>query len=233
MAGLMERFRRWRAREAEKLRGMTPLKKLGYIAAYYKGWLLGILVAALFIGYAADVVIQGRKETALQGFFTNDQQDYFPAGRLQKDVADYLGLEQDQRVVFDDDLYVDLHGEATEYTAASNGKIIAYISTGSLDFVVTSGEVYRHFAQDVPLRDLSQLLPAETYRQLAPYIVTSPNPAGTGEEVPGAIELSHSRFLRQSGLPQGSYYLFVPYNAPHGQALCRFIQYCFLDEPAR
>lgn len=227
MRSLTERFRSWRAREAEKLRGMTLPKKLGYIAAYYKGWFLGLLAAALVAGYAADVVIQNQKETVLQGFFTNDQQDYFPAARLQKDVADYLGLDQGQRVIFDDGLYVDLHGEATEYTAASNGKIIAYISTGSLDFVVAPGEVYRHFAQDVPLRDLSQLLPAETCRQLAPYIVTAPDPAGTGAEVPGAIELSQSRFLQESGLPPGSYYLFVPYNAPHAQALCRFIQYCF------
>ena len=228
----MERFRRWRAREAEKLRGMTLPKKLGYIAAYYKGWFLGLLVAALFLGYAADVVIQGRKQTVLLGFFTNDQRDYFPAGQLQKDVADCLGLEQDQRVVLDDDLYVDLHGEATEYTAASSGKIIAYISTASLDFVVTTGEVCRHFTQDVPLRDLSQLLPSDLWQQVAPYAVAVPDPMGTGEAVPGVLELSQSRFLRGSGLPQDSYYLFVPYNAPHGEALVRFIRYCFADGPA-
>jgi hypothetical protein len=87
-------------------------------------------------------------------------------------------LDGGQRIIFDDGLYVDLHGEAVEYTAASNGKIIAYISTASLDFVVTTGEVYRHFAQDVPLLDLSQHLPADIYDRLAPYIDTVPDPAG-------------------------------------------------------
>lgn len=232
MAGLMERFRRWRAREGEKLRGMTLPKKIGYVLTYYKGWLLGLLVLTLFTGYAVDVVVQNQKETVLLGFFTNDQRDYFPAGRLQRDMSDSLGLEKNQRVIFDDDLYVDLHGEAVEYTAASNGKIIAYISTASLDFVVTTGEVYRHFAQDVPLLDLSQLLPQDVYDRLAPHIAASPDPAGEGGDVPGAIELSQSRFLREAGLPEGSYYLFVPYNAPHTQALCGFIQYCFPAEPS-
>lgn len=230
MGRLMERLQGWRAREGEKLRGMMLPKKIGYILTYYKGWLLGLLVLALFTGYAVDVAVQNQKETVLHGFFTNDQRDYFPASQLQKDVSAYLGLEKGQRVIFDDDLYVDLHGEATEYTAASNGKIIAYISTASLDFVVTTGEVYRHFAQDVPLLDLSQLLPEDVYRALAPRIASVPDPTGEGGSVPGAIELSRSRFLRDSGLPEGSYYLFVPYNAPHPQALCEFIQYCFPAE---
>ena len=134
----MERLRRWRDREGEKLRGMTLPKRIGYVFTYYKGWMLGFLVLALFAGYAADVVIQNQKETVLQGFFTNDQRDYFPAARLQGDVADHLGLDGGQRIIFDDGLYVDLHGEAVEYTAASNGKIIAYISTASLDFVVSN-----------------------------------------------------------------------------------------------
>ncbi len=192
----MERLRRWRDREGEKLRGMTLPKRIGYVFTYYKGWMLGFLVLALFAGYAADVVIQNQKETVLQGFFTNDQRDYFPAARLQRDVADHLGLDGGQRIIFDDGLYVDLHGEAVEYTAASNGKIIAYISTASLDFVVTTGEVYRHFAQDVPLLDLSQHLPADVYDRLAPYIDAVPDPAGERCSVPGAIELSQSRFLQ-------------------------------------
>ena len=66
MRGWMERLRRWRDREGEKLRGMTLPKRIGYVFTYYKGWMLGFLVLALFAGYAADVVIQNQKETVLQ-----------------------------------------------------------------------------------------------------------------------------------------------------------------------
>lgn len=222
----MMSFHEWRRTEAEKLRAMTWGKKLEYLFVYYKGWFAGFLILLLFLGYAVDVVVQGQKEMALQGFFTNDTNNAFPTGEMLKDVSARLGLARNQRVVFDDDLYIDLGGEATQYTAASNGKIIAYMAVGELDFVVTSGEVYRHFAGEVPMRDLSELLPPELYRELSPAIVDAPDQ--NGDLHPSAIELSGSRFLRErEDLPKGSYFLFVPHNVPHPEAVCTFIRYCF------
>ena len=220
-----QRFHSWRRREAEKLRGMTLREKAGYLITYYKGWFAGFLILLLFLGYAGDVIIQRHRETVLQGFFTNDDYNLFPTGQLQKDVSRYLGLQRGQQVAFDDDLYVDLHGEATQYTAASNGKIIAYMAAKELDFVVTSREVYDHFVGEIPLRDLSELLPPGLYRRLTPYLASAPN--HEGKLIPCGIELSASRFLRDTGLEEGSYYLFVPHSAPHSEQLCAFIQYCF------
>lgn len=225
MAG-MKSFGEWRREEKEKLRQMSWKKRLEYLFVYYKGWFAGFLILLLFLGYAVDMVVQGRKETVLQGFFTNDIHNAFPAGEIAEDFSARLDLGRNQRVSFDDDLYIDLTGEATQYTAASNGKIIAYMAVGDLDFVVASGEVYRHFAGEVPMRDLSQLLPEELYRQLAPAIVDAPDQYGA--PVPSAIELSGSRFLRdREDLPAGSYYLFVPHSAPREEAVCEFIRYCF------
>lgn len=221
----MMSFRDWRRTEAEKLRSLTWGKRLQYLFVYYKGWAAGLLVLLLFGGYLVDMVVQGRKETALQGFITNDIHNAFPAGEMEKDLSALLNLRKNQRVILDDDLYIDLGGEATEYTAASNGKIIAYMAVGELDLVITSGEVYRHFAGEVPLCDLSELLPEELYQALSGDIVTAPNAAG--ELVPGGIELSGSMFLRDRGLEKGSYYLFVPRSAPHREAICAFLAYCF------
>lgn len=222
----MTKFREWRRAEAEKLRALSWKKKLQYLFVYYKGWFAGFLILLLFLGYAVDVVVQGQKETALQGFFTNDIHNAFPAEEINREISARLGLTKNQRVIFDDDLYIDLGGEATEYTAASNGKIIAYMAVGELDFVVTSGEVYRHFAGEVPMRDLSELLPEELYRQLSPYIVDAPDQ--NGKAVPSAIELSGSRFLRErEDLPRGSYFLFVPYSVPRREAVCEFIRYAY------
>ena len=219
-------FREWRRTEAEKLRALSWRKKLQYLFVYYKGWAAGFLILLLFLGYAVDVVVQGRKETALQGFFTNDIHNAFPGDEIEKEFSARLELGRDQRVIFDDDLYIDLGGEATEYTAASNGKIIAYMAVGELDFVITSGEVYRHFSGEVPMRDLSELLPEELYLRLAPDIVDAPDQ--NGKAVPSGIELSGSRFLRdREDLPWGSYFLFVPHSAPHPEAICEFIRYAF------
>lgn len=225
---MMTRLRNWWRAEAEKLAPLPWHKRLEYLFVYYKGWVAGLLVLLLFGWYVADVVIQGQKETILQGFFTNDTQGAFPVGELEKELAALLGAGKDQKVILDGDLYIDLTGEeATEYTAASNGKIIAYMAVGELDFVVTSGDVYRHFAGEVPMKDLSTLLPEELYARLSPSIEEVPDPNHPGSVIPGGLELSDSRFLRERGLEKGSFYLFVPYSAPHGEAICRFIEYAF------
>lgn len=223
---ISERFKIWRRREAEKLKTMSFSQKLAYLFAYYKGWLAAFLVAILFAAYIGDAVVQAHKETVLQGFFTNDEYDLFPAGKLQKDFASRLGLEKNQRILFDDDLFVDLTGGASQYTAASNGKIIANMAVGELDFIVTSKEVYEHYSGQVPMRDLKTLLPAELYEALSPYMTAGKDE--TGAEISAALEMSQSRFLRDADyVEEGSYYLFVPYSAPHTEPLCAFIAYCF------
>lgn len=222
----MRTIRDWYRGEAEKLRALTWPKKMQYLFVYYKGWFAGFLVLLLFLGYVVDVVVQGQKETALQGFFTNDIYSAFPAGEIETEMAARLGLGRDQKILFDDDLYIDLGGEATEYSAASNGKIIAYMAVGELDFVVTTGEVYRHFAGDVPMKNLKEFLPEDLYQRLSPYIVDAPDQHG--EPVPSAIELSGCRFLRdREDLPPGTFYLFLPYSAPRGEAILEFIRYCY------
>ena len=222
---MMDRIKNWRSREAEKLRGMTLPQKLDYLFTYYKTWFAGGLVLLLFLGYVGDVIVQGRKETVLLGFFTNDEYNLFPAGKLRDDFAPRLDMDRMENVVFDDDLYIDLEGRATDYTAASNGKIIAYMAVGELDFVVTTEAVYRHFAGQIPMRDLSGLLPEALYAELSPYIDSVTD--GEGKNVPSGIELSQSRFVRDEDGDVGSYYLFVPYSAPHDENICTFIQYCF------
>lgn len=223
---ISERFEKWRRREVAKLETMSFRGKLDYLWTYYKGWFAAFLVLLLFIGYVGDAVIQGQKETVLQGFFTNDEYNRFPAQELQRDFAARLSLGRNQRVIFDDELYVDLEGGASEYTAASNGKIIAYMAVGELDFIITSREVFEHYSGEIPMYDLKTLLPAELYTQLSQYIVSGENEKG--EEIAAGIELSQSRFLRDADmLAPGSYYLFVPYSAPHTEAICAFISYCF------
>lgn len=223
---LKERIQKWYKREREKLSTMKAGEKLSYLFTYYKGWAIGFLLLCVLVGYVADAVTQSGKEIVLQGFFTNDEYGLFPAQTLQKEIEDLLGVQKGQRVVFDDDLYIDLEGQAREYSAASNGKIIAYMAVGELDFVVTSRSVYEHYAGDVPLKELGALLPEELRQRLEPWLVEGNDGDGTAGYV--AIDMAGSRFLRDSELAgEGEYFLFVPYSAPHSEAIARFIAYCF------
>ena len=105
---------------------MSLRQRAGYILHYYRFWLMG-LVLLLAVGfYIGDAVVQSQKEILLQGFFTNDEYTLFPAENIQKDYAATQALTRRQRIVFDDALYIDLGGDASDYTSASNGKLIAY-----------------------------------------------------------------------------------------------------------
>lgn len=216
-----ERLRKWRSREAEKLRTMSLKQKFGYIFTYYKSWLLGLLLLAMAAGYVADAVVQSHRDIVLQGFFTNDQYNFFPAGKLQDEYTEYLALSRSQRVVFDDVLFIDLEGNADEYSAASNGKLIAYMAVAELDFVVTSREVLEYYMPQLPMADLQSLLPADLYERLSGELHFA-------EGAAVALDMAQSRYMRGSEYAEaGSYYLFVPYNAPNTDRICEFIDYIF------
>ena len=125
---IKQHFARWKETEAAKLRPMTAKQRVGYILHYYRFWFIGLALLLLVGFYIGDAVIQSHKEILLQGFFTNDEYNLFPAERIEKDYAATQTLTRQQRVVFDDALYIDLGGEASEYTAASNGKLTAYMT---------------------------------------------------------------------------------------------------------
>ena len=89
---IMSRIRGWFQVEAEKLRPMSLQQKISYLTTYYTKWVVLYLIIALFVGFGADALIQSRKEIVLQGFFTNDDNNYFPGSRMEKEYASLLDL---------------------------------------------------------------------------------------------------------------------------------------------
>lgn len=170
---IKQHFARWKETEAAKLRPMTAKQRAGYILHYYRFWFIGLALLLLVGFYIGDAVIQSHKEILLQGFFTNDEYNLFPAERIEQDYAATQTLTRQQRVVFDDALYIDLGGEASEYTAASNGKLTAYMMMHELDFVVTSDEVLEYYKDTFPMEDLEALLPADLREALADQLFST------------------------------------------------------------
>lgn len=220
---LKERFIRWRDFTARTMAGMSFRQKLGYILYYYKGWIFGLFLLALLGAYIGDVIIQSNKEIILQGFFTNDVYGFFDAEKIQADYSAARSPEKNQIIIFDDDLYIDLGGEATEYSAASNGKMIAYMAVQELDFVVTSREVFLHYEGQAPMMDFQQLLPEDMYKPLEDRLYSGELQQDRGSCV--ALDMSGSRF---GPMEEGEhFYMFVPLLAPNTQEICEFIRWCF------
>ncbi len=226
---IVSRIRSWLAKEAGKLRPMTFSQKVDYIVTYYKWGFLGFLVFCLFAGYIGDALVQSRKEIVLQGYFTNDDLNYFPGDQMEEEYSALLNLDRQHRVVFDDSLYFDLEGTADQYTAASNGKVIATMAVNQLDFMVTTQAVLEHFKGEVPMKDLEKFLPADILNALRDALVKGLDE--NGEEAYVAINMASSRYLNKIA-PETDFFLFIPYRIPNEEALFDYLRYCFsLPEP--
>lgn len=233
-----QKVKLWRDTESAKLRTMTFGGKIGYIFTYYWKWMLLTLVVLMFCGYVGDAIVQAHKETVLEGFFTNDDYNLFPAGELEREFAAVLELGKGQRVIFDDSLYIGLDGIAREYSAASNGKIIAYMATQELDFVVTTETVYSYYAEDVPMADLETVLSPTLFAALEEYLILGADP--DGKACFTGVDMTQSRYVAgrdKADAGAERYIMFVPYNAPHIEMLNTYLGYCFASitgaEPLR
>lgn len=222
---ITSRIRSWYLEEARKLRPMTLKQKISYLTTYYTRWFVLFLVICLFVGFIGDALIQSRKEIVLQGYFTNDDHNYFPGSKMEQEYGAVLDLKRGERVVFDDSLYFDLEGTADEYTAASNGKVIATMAVNQLDFMVTTLPVFEHFRGELPMKDLEKFLPQDLLNVVGDSLVHGLDE--NGEEAMVAINMSGSRYLRNVSA-QMDFYLFVPYNIPNEDALIDYLRYCFL-----
>lgn len=227
---IKQHFAHWKETEAAKLRPMTAKQRAGYILHYYRFWFIGLSLLLLVGFYIGDAVIQSHKEILLQGFFTNDEYNLFPAERIENDYAATQTLTRQQRVVFDDALYIDLGGEASEYTAASNGKLTAYMMMHELDFVVTSDEVLEYYKDTFPMEDFEALLPADLREALADQLFF--NTDADGKTTAIALDMTQSRFVAGTGADadpnvQHTYYFFVPAEAPHPEQIVQFLRYSF------
>lgn len=225
---MVARFKKWWRTEGEKLAPMRFGKRAEYILFYYRFWIAGLVILLCTGLYVADVVYQSQREIVLQGFFTNDDYGLFKSEAITRDYTAQLTLDKNQRVVFDDVMYISMDGSATDYTSASNGKIMAYVATAELDFVVTSRPVFEYYTGNLPMADLNDLLPADLLENLAPgALLYASNTDGKSTAL--GLDMNGSRFVKNSGFAdaQGFYILFVPHSAPNKEQLVDFIRYSF------
>lgn len=211
--------------EINKLRKMNSRQKLRYLWDYYKRFLYLLIIIMLATFYTFDVIHQRSSEIILQGFFSNDDYNFFDADTITKDFSEHLGLGPTQRVVFDDSLYVALDS-GSDYVVASQGKIAGYIAAKELDFVVTTPELTQHYSSTIPLMDLELFIPKDLLDSISDHIYYLDGVDQIKKAY--AIDLSQSRFMKNVN-PKGDhpYYLIIPSNASASKELFLFVKYAF------
>ena len=157
-------IRDWK-KDRETLKTLNFRQKIQFILDYYRGRMFLLFFIFLMLFYIGDMVYQSSQTIYLQGFFVNDRQNLFPASELSRDFSAYDSLPSGHRVAFEDSLYVDL-SSGSEYHAASQGKIVAYIAARELDFLVVPQDLAEYYVQSFPLYHLEELLPDDLENSL-------------------------------------------------------------------
>jgi len=213
------------ARDKAILKTLSFRQKVRYIKDYYKGRFFILFCICLIGFYAGDMWMTMQRETVLEGFFTNDGQDLFPAGEITEEFSQRLGLSKNQQVIFDDSLFVQI-GSGIEYHTSSQSKIIAYISARELDFLVTTEELTRYYLPNFPIYDLEEFLPNEMFEQLKDQIIYAAD--GTGEQKACAVSMEGSRFAKRgTSSEEPPHYLMVFSYTKHSDAMIEFLKYAF------
>lgn len=173
-----------------------------------------LLLLALVVVLAFDAIWQVTHPIYLQGFFTNDDFNQFPAKTIEKEYGKLIH----KRVNFEDNLYLIAHSGDPLVTASSS-KVMAYIAAKELDFIVTTREVLEHYETGLKMVDMAALVP-----ELSDAFVYKTQNDGTQTAV--AIDMSQSRFV-QGHHPEQPYYLFIPANSIRVEATRDFIRWAF------
>lgn len=210
------------------LKTLSFRQKLVFIKDYYKGEVFAILCLCLLVFYIHDVWVTAQKTTVLEGYFTNDDENLFPAKALASDFSDYLKLTEDEQVHFDDSLYV-IIGSKNTYQTTSQSKILAGVSAKDLDFLVTSEELTPYYTEHFPIYDLEELLPEYLKIQLKDSFYYGTDNSGIQKAC--AVSMEYSRFAKGTMSEDSApHYLMAFSYTKHPETLIQFLEYAFKDE---
>lgn len=221
----LQKARKSISKDLTTLKTLSFRQKIRFVLDYYRGYAFIFFCFLLAVFYLGDVWMQTRRETVLEGFFTNDEANLFPADRIAKEFSGFMELTPRQQVIFDDSLYVK-RGSSIDYHTASQSKIVAYVSAKELDFLVTTRELTEYYSGSFPVLDLEQLLPPALARRLKDNLCYLTDCDGVTKAC--ALSLDGSRFTGGSASsPAAPHYLMVFSYTEHQDAMVRFLEYAF------
>lgn len=215
-------------KDCATLKTLNFRQKLVFIKDYYKGEMFALFCLCLLAFYIQDVWVTAHKTTVLEGYFTNDDENLFPAKSVANDFSEYLNLSEDEQVHFDDSLYV-IIGSKNTYQTTSQSKILAGVSAKDLDFLVTSEELTPYYTEHFPIYDLDELLPEDLRNQLKDSFYYGTDNSGTRKAC--AVSMENSRFA-QGKMSEDSapHYLMAFSYTEHPETLIQFLEYAFAGE---
>jgi hypothetical protein len=155
-----------RAEQKAALEKMSFKQKVAYYWEYYRFHAL-IALAVLAVGINIVSFVINQKPYSFYGLMLNAFE--LDGASLQGAFSDFAGLDEQKTACFiDTQSYLNID-ELDQYNIASIQRILALISAGDLDVIVSDGPTFIYLAEGEMLMDLRAVLSAEEITRYEEY----------------------------------------------------------------
>ena len=218
----MKRDRRGTLRETlQDLKTMTPKERLSHIWSYYYLWIIGFVILIIFFVEVGKIIANARYEVVASGLLLNMEVPDDMHTCLEEDFVTYIGGDPKKQKAETASQYYG-YSDDTEYSYYAAISVMAWISAGELDYMISDEVGFEKLAGNDVFLDLHTFFTEEELAGFGDRLLY--DAAEDGETYPVGISLTGTDFAER--YLTGDYYLCFFANCEaveHMPQLCEYL----------
>lgn len=213
----------WFREEKEKLRSMSPQKRLEYLWGYYRYHALAVLAAVVILAFLIQGKITANQQVLISGVLINTDTSEAGYQHLSQDYWQLKGSDPWARADIIETLTIRYSRESPD---SSNfiSMVDALIAAKELDYMILDETALEFYGPLDTCMDLSVCLPEQLLSRLEGQLRESYS-IERQQNYFAAIDLTGSAFAEEYGLSAKPSYLVVVANTPRSEEVIPFLDY--------
>lgn len=199
--------------------GMTWGKRLGYIWDYYKPLLAALLGIIIAINLGVTIYRNLQLVDVLQVYMVNSNALEVDTEEMAAEFGEYIGGLKKNEVVTIDTSLIEDEDDVSQYSMASQVKLMALTSGGGIDILILEEDVYQQYLEEGMIQSIDSILSEEQKEKWSDLLIQD-----SGQTY--AVDVHDSPVLRRyNAYTGGKIYAAVSVNASHTDVCGDFIEY--------
>lgn len=201
------------------------LPKIKRLWARYRGFLLGVIAAALFVAAVVAVTDSMKKTTVISGIAVNVRVSDEGVSYLREQFKEHLGVESDRKVIYFSQSSMEKGNDSASmdnyYTIRT---LNALCANGEIDYMILDQVGFEVALNQKLLADLHNVLTDEqlqTMTGMLEYYQTE----GSEEIIPIALNVTDTAFIREYTEEDCKVYLVFAKGSPRTETCQKFLSY--------
>lgn len=221
--------------EKERMKPMTPKKRLEHLWTYYSEYLWVVAVVVILLGAMITSLFNLSKDTLVTGMVVNVSLEQEGMNYLSEDYAEKIGAKKGRELVkleytTFETLTDDASSEQNYYAAMT---VVAEVSAKKLDYILLDKTGMEFYITQAVYLDLREFFTEEELAQFAEEDrLIYAQEEGSEDKWVVAVDITETPFVKDNLLTEGPIYFALSGSAPNPDH-CRGIWEHILDWPAR